>query len=139
MSNETPTGPSGTSRARAALARILASFAAGARRLEMWSARGTRPMLIAALAAVVLVIGLVAIVSPMRHVAGWMRGGHEMGRAHRGPESKPIGKPHGSPADRRDDRAEVKPAGKPTGKPELPAPPVSADAPAPPPPPSFGR
>ncbi len=122
------------SRLRAALAATLASSAAGARRLEDWSSRRTRPLLIALVVGALVVVSLVGLFGVAvggRHVAGWMRGDAEFGRSHRGPDSRFVGKPHGKPVGKPDGRREERQEARPA----LPPAPPAADAPPPPPPP----
>lgn len=114
-------------RLRAGLASMLASLAGGARRMEHWSTRGTRPILLGLVAIAVLAFGALAIVSGGHAFGGGRHGGPHAVEAHRGPGQPPAPKPSGKP--------ETKPVGKPIGKPERPAPPAPPVAPDPPAPP----
>jgi hypothetical protein len=86
-------------RLRAGLASALGGLAAGARRLEHWSARGSRPIFLGLLGIAVLAVGALAIVSGGHVFGGWR---------HHGPPARhwvqagppPAPKPHGGP-DRR--------------------------------------
>ena len=122
------------SRARAALAGTLARFAAGARRLEAWTARGTRPLLFTVVIGALVLVSLVGVLGAAvggRHLSRWWHGGPEIGRAHRGPEPRFIGKPHGDPAAKPDGRRGERSQSRPGGPPA----PGPADTPPPPPPP----
>jgi hypothetical protein len=118
------------------MAALLARLAAGAHRLEEWSARGMRPVLLGLAVMAVLVVGALAVVGPGRHaVSGWMSDDERPAHARRGPHAKPEGK-FEIRADHAVGKPEAKPGGravgKPEGKPEAPRPP----GPPPPPPPA---
>ena len=117
--------PSFAARVRAGLAAALARLSAGARHLEGWTARGSRPITVALVAAVVLAVGAVLVATEGRAVAGWLHGGHHAERQQAGRPPKPdddrLRKPDGG--------GFQKPEGKPAGKPHAPAP-----LPPPPPP-----
>jgi len=124
---------------RAWLASFLASLAAGARRLEQWSARGTRPVLLSLLAIGLLAFGALAIVSGGHFFGGWWHRGPHPERAFAAPVPKPDGRswgrPEGKPEGPRQGRPEGGFWGQPEGKPEAPRPPGPPARPAPPPPP----
>jgi hypothetical protein len=136
-------------RVRAGLASLLANLAAGARRLEHWSARGTRPILLSVLAVALLAFGALAVVSGGHLFGGWR---------HHGPprpawgQAGPPPKPHGGPEqwvqgrererERFERGFEGRSEAKPERKPEAsrpPGPPPAPGQPAPPPPPGISR
>jgi hypothetical protein len=130
----TPESPSFMDRVRAGMAALLARLATGARRLEDWSSRGMRPVLLGLAVMAVLVVGALAVVGGGREVLGWQGGGDRHERS--GMRAKPEGKPelrHGGPAVGKPiGKPEGKPVGKPEGKPEAPRPPAppALEAPA---------
>src|SRR3954453_4251078 len=107
-------------RLRASLASLLSGLASGARRLEHWSARGTRPVVLGLVAIAVLAFGALAIVSVGHAFGAFMPHDPrvEHGRAWQGPPPAP--KPVGKPEDRRGGGF----WGRPEGKPEAPRPPA---------------
>ena len=117
----TPPSPTFTDRLRAGMAALLARLAAGAHRLEEWSARGMRPVLLGLAVMAVLVVGALAVAGPGRHaVSGWMSDDERPAHARQGPHAKPEGK------------FEMKPGGRAIGKPEAPRPPGPPPPPGPP-------
>jgi len=114
--NDSPMSP--LARLRAGLASMLAGLAGGARRLEHWSARGTRPIVLGLVAVALLAFGALAVVSGGHLFWGGPHRGPHPERAFAAPAPKPIGKPDG--------RFE----GKPQGKPEAPRPPAPPAPPA---------
>jgi hypothetical protein len=123
-------------RLRAGLASTLSGLAAGARRLEHWSARGARPIFLGLLGIALLGVGALAIVSGGHFFGGWG------GRWHHGPPPRswvqggPASRPHDGP-DRRvegrwDGRAVHGFEGRFEGKPEAPRPPAPPVPPGPP-------
>jgi hypothetical protein len=124
-------------RVRAGLAAMLAGLAAGARRLEHWSARGTRPIFLGLLGIALLAFGALAIVSGGHVFGGW--GGWRHHGPHRewtqaGRPPKPHGGPDRRVEGREGERFERGFQGRFEGKPEAPRPPGP-----PPPPPGIGR
>ena len=146
----TPESPSFRDRVRAGVATLLASMAAGANRLETWTSRGTRPLLVGLAVFAVLVVGALAIVGGGREVFGWQGGRdrHEHSEMRAKPDGKPelrhgsqaIGKPSGKPEAKPGGKPEAKPGGKPEakpggkpeGRPEAPRPPAPPAPLAPP-------
>ena len=106
-------------RLRAATASLLSGLAGGARRLEHWTSRGTRPIFLGLIAIAILVAGSLAVVHESRAFFGGHGGPRERMELRAGP-----GGLAGHPV--------PKPEQKPAGKPEAPRGP---DAPAPPQPP----
>jgi hypothetical protein len=121
-------------RLRAGLASMLAGLAAAARRLEHWSARGTRPIVLGLLGIALLAVGALTIVSGGHFFGGW-------GGRHHGPPPRswvqggpgPAAKPHGGPDRRVEGRSDAREVhgfeGRVEGKPDAPRPPAP---PAPP-------
>jgi hypothetical protein len=113
--------PSILGRMRAGVATTLAWLGGAAHRLEEWSSRGSRSLVLGLVVVGALILCTVAIFSAGRASAGWghgaPRGGPHAVEVHRG----------GQP-----DRWFGKPFGKPEGRPERPRPPAPPDAPAPP-------
>ncbi|MGE3267958.1 MAG: hypothetical protein AB7P40_04375 [Chloroflexota bacterium] len=119
----TPETPTFFDRLRAGTAAALARMASGARRLEDWSSRGTRPVLVALIAVAILAAGSLAVMSMVGHGSWFGRDAHAE-RFERGPHPRAIGKPEGKPHGR--------PVGKPDGRPVPPPPPGPPAPPAPP-------
>jgi hypothetical protein len=129
-------------RARAGLSSLLAKLAAGARRLEHWSARGTRPILLSVLAVALLAFGALAVVSGGHPFGGWRHHGPPPPAwGHAGPPPKPHGGPgawvQGREAERFGRGFDGRFEGKPEGKPEAPRPPGPPPAPGQPAPPPL--
>ena len=118
--------PSVFARLRAGLAGAMAGLASGARRLEDWSSRGTRTILLTLIAVAMLAFGALGLMHESRAVSAWMRGDHHAERHDWGVAPKPDGKPHGEPGG-----FAGKPDGKPEGRPH--APPFLPPPPPPPP------
>jgi hypothetical protein len=109
--------PSILARLRAGLADLLTRMAAGAHRLEDWSARGIRPILLIGAGLLVAAIVLVGVVHETRAVSHWF-GGPGVAR-HAGPPPpapKPSGKPDGRP-ERKPESGERSQSGAPVGPP----------------------
>lgn len=118
-------------RARAGLASLLASLAGGARRLEQWSARGTRPIVLGLVAIAVLAVGAFAVVGGTHAVGRWLHPRPhpaEVREFHvRGPAPKPHAKPTGAWDGWGVDRIPERP-----GRPVPPVPPAPPAPAAPP-------
>jgi len=128
----TPPSLSFMDRLRAGMAAILARLASGAHRLEDWSARGMRPVLLGLAVMAVLVVGALAVVGGGREAFGWQGGGrdrHERSEFRGKPEGKFEMKPGPHAIGKPETKPVGKPEGKPVGKPEAPRPPAP---PAPP-------
>jgi hypothetical protein len=138
-------------RLRAGLASALAGLAAGARRLEHWSARGTRPIFLGLLAFALLAVGALAIFWGGHVFGGWWHRGPHPVPVHAGPAAKPGGRPERRPDGRQEGRWEGRWEGRPEGRsegrfggepaakpeaPRPPAPPAPQAPPGPPPPPA---
>lgn len=134
-------------RLRAGLASMLSGLASGARRLEHWSARGTRPIFLGLLAIALLAVGALAIVSGGHFFGGWRHHGpppRPWMQAGPGPARRPDGGPDRRFEGRWDAREVHGFEGRFEGKPEGPRPPSPPVPPGPPAPPSgpqggFGR
>jgi hypothetical protein len=123
-----PESPSIGARIRAGVAATLAWLGGAAHRLEDWSSRGSRSLVLGLVVVGALLLCTVAIFSVGRASAGWGHGGPRGGpyaaQVHRaGPPDRPFSKPFGKP-DARSDRRH-----------ERPRPPAPPEAPVPPPPP----
>ena len=80
---------SSADRVRAGLASMLGRMAAGARRLEQWSVRGTRPIFVSVVAVALLAFGALAIVSGGHFFGGWWHHGPSRAWVQAGPPPKP--------------------------------------------------
>jgi hypothetical protein len=92
-----PESPSIFARLRAGLAATMAGLAGGARRMEDWTARRTRPIMLMLLAGLLLIgsaIGIAAYGHAMPHGG---RGDRHAAETRRVPPPKPGGKPEGKP------------------------------------------
>jgi hypothetical protein len=127
----TPESPSFTDRLRAGLASLLSGLAAGARNLEAWTARGSRPILLGLVAIAILVVGTFAIAHEGPALFGWHGERHERSEFRRRPEGKLQGKPEL----RSEGRSEFRTGGRPQA-PRPPAPPAPPQPPTPPQPPA---
>jgi hypothetical protein len=119
-----PESPGVGARLRAVAAAALASLAAAARRLEEWSARGSRPVLVGLLVVAVLLAGVLVVAFQSRDVAAWLgddRPAHSRSERFAG---KPQIK-HGERFEERRGRGAV-------GRPEVPRPPMPPSPPQPP-------
>jgi hypothetical protein len=118
-------------RVRAVLASLLAGLAGGARRLEQWSARGTRPIVLGLVAIAVLGVGAFAIVAGTHAFGRWLNPRPHPAETRefhfRGPAPKPHGKPSGEWGGWFEGRRGERP-----DRPVPPAPPVPPVPPAPP-------
>jgi hypothetical protein len=120
-------------RLRAGLASALAGLAAGSRRMEEWTARHTRAVLVSLVVGVLLIgallVGMFGIAREGRVVARWVSDGPHVERIH----ARPVGKPAARKPDGR--HQEGGRHGGPDGRPEgrRPAPPPPPTAPQPPP------
>jgi hypothetical protein len=103
--------PSLLDRLRAATAASLARLAAAAHRVEEWSARGTRPVVLGVIAVAILAVGIIGVMYGGRAVAAWTHDGPRAHSVHAAPGPKPDGRPEGRPIG--------KPDGRPIGKPEV--------------------
>jgi hypothetical protein len=120
------------------MATLLARLAAGAHRLEEWSARGMRPVLLGLAVIAVLVVGTLAVVGPGRHAVGWLTGDTRPAHARQGPHQRPEGKAElraGHAVGKHDAKPGGRAVGKPEGKPVAARPPGPPAPPAPPQPP----
>ena len=123
-----PESPSFGARMRAGVAATLAWLGGAAHRLEDWSSRGSRSLVLGLVVVGALILCTVAVFSAGRASAGWGHGGprgewHAV-EAHRGaPPERAFRKPFGKPDGRSDRRHEG---------PRPPAPPVAPAPPAPP-------
>src|SRR5688500_9246514 len=125
--------PSLFGRLRAGLATALAWLAAGSRRMEEWTARHTRAVLVSLVVGVLLIgallVGMFGIAREGRAVTRWVSDGPRAERYQPGPVGKPAGRHQ--EGWHREGRHHRGPAGKPEGR--RPAPPPPPTAPQPPP------
>src|SRR5687767_7338861 len=98
---------------------LLSGLAAGARNLEAWTARGSRPILLGLVAIAILVVGTLAVVHQGRALFGWHGDRHERSEFR----GRPEGKPQGKPELRSEGRSEFRSGGRPEA-PRPPAPPA---------------
>lgn len=89
-----PESPSIAARLRAALAAILAWMSGAAHRMEAWTARSSRPLVIGLVALAVLTVGVVGIFVGGRFVAHAWRDDPRPAHARQFSPRQPWGKPH---------------------------------------------
>ncbi|MCC7370615.1 MAG: hypothetical protein IT306_19500 [Chloroflexi bacterium] len=128
-----PESPSFGARLRAGLARSLAALGGGSRRLESWTARSTRTVVLGAIALTVLAAVGLGLAFEGRHALAWF-GGHDRppharlappNRFEGKPEGGFVGKPHAKPeAPRPAGPGGPGGPGRPGGPPPPPAPPA---------------
>ena len=92
-----PESPSIFARLRAGLAATMGGLAGGARRMEDWTARRTRPVMLMLVAGLLLIGSAIGIASYGHAVAHGGRGDRHAAEAHQVPSQKPDGKPEGKP------------------------------------------